>query len=1101
NLYFNANDVTDLYFGAGIQTNNIDTQLGKEIPDGVTSPDHRVFFPGGSTNGFLVSVPQNFDAQFEAFANTDQDGTNKLVQVVFVNTDFGNENITASVTFSDLIRFQNPNVDQNPSDPIGKVAIVQFSAPSFDPVSGRTATNSIFFIDSSAQQTNLILFTNFTALGARPSSYEVETRFFGDLGEEGNTPYNSALLYDSATFQSNTVAGNYAGYSAHIGPVLTVPSGVDVTNQAPRIEIEANNLDLSLARIRSEGSVLLNVTNLIGKSPVAINTGLLKADLGNTGGSLVISNIFPSNFQRLRGDLFAWSYTWENVEITATETNLIKFHVLILDQTLVANITPVVAGLTLRSTNLRIEDDLLVSNSVRFVTENLTINSSLTVDSTFNLTRTNFIGVKNLVIGTNGSISGANNAIFGFDTQDGWDSIINHGSITAVAPLFKSDSFLNTGSIQANSGGSIIIEATNTEISSSVEPTTLRASHDIYLTSQNLFVTNSIISAGIDVLFTFTNFVFDPVLNDFVEVIQEVTQDGRGQLVIDVNGTISDGSLNIASTIHNFWRVTDGFSLLSAPFNGDLYGTKIETVAPDSSFAEIRHFWSAADLGPDGSGFLNNATLGQLDLTILSDVALLRFSGTGSGNALYVNTLEINNPLGFDTNTLAQVIVIDPDFKIYYRNSSQSALLETLFPGRFVQFTGEIPQGLGDKLVVIVNGLGTVQPNLDGRQLDIGHKYSMTAKAARGQLFEGWSKSVVSSNAKLGFVMKPNQVIQANFGPNPFEPVTGVYNGLFSESPTNVQHQSSGLVTFKMTGKGLFTGKVFIGKGYPFRGRFDSAGYANVSVHRAKNPSLNLTLQLDMTNGTDQVQGVVSNSGWTANFVGDRARALGSFAQAGEYTMAIPGDSISSVGPKGNSFGTVRVSSKGDLRLKGMLSDGTEINQVVNLSKNGQWPLYVPLYHGKGSILSWVTFTNRETSSFEGNLNWIKTPVPGRNYQGGFTNQSTVLGSSYVVPTNGVRVMDLTNGVVTLSSDNLVSAITNDVTLTDANLITVTTGTNGLKLKISLPNGLLNGTFIHPETKATSPIKGVVLQQQKSAMGFFISDKQSGSMLLQEPQP
>ncbi len=1091
NFYSNPSDVSDTYWGAGIQTNNVDTQIGKTPPNGVLSPFHLVASATSGTNQFNVSVPQNFNAKFKAFANKAQDGTNKLVQVVFLNTNFSLENIKASVTFSDRVRSQNPNVDTNPAKPVGRVAIVQFSAPSFDPVSGKIATNNVFFVDSLAQQTNSLLFTNFTATGARPSSYEIITssNLVGNIGTNGNAVYAPSMLYDAASHQTNVVAGNYAGYSASIGPILSVPSGVNITNQAPRIEVQADTLDISLARIRSEGPVIITATNLIGQSPVAINAGLLSADLGSTSGSMVVSNIFPSNFQRLRGDLYAWSYTWQNTEVTGTETNLIKFHVLILDQSLAASLTPIVERLTLRSENLVIEDDLFVSNSVRIASENLTINSSLQLSGIPNLTLNNFVGVKNLTLGTNGLISVANNAFFGFDTENGYDSINNNGLILATAPQFKSGSFLNSGSIQANNGGSIIIQANDTVISNSVASAKVRASHDVYLTSQNLFVTNSVIAAGIDV-FTITNTASNTV--------QEFTQDSLGQLVFDVSGSMSDGTTTIGSAIHNSWRVTDGFSLLSKPFSGDLYGTKIETVAPAASFAEIRHFWAGEDLGADGAGFLNNSVLGELDLTIRSDAALLRFSGTGSGNALYVNTLVITNPLAFSTNVLAKVIVIDPNFKIYYRNSSQSNLLSALFPGQVVQFSGEVPQGLGKKLVVIVNGLGVVQPNLDGKQLAVGSKYSMTAKAGPGQMFEGWSGAAVSPSSKLEFVMKPNNVIKANFGPNPFNSVSGVYNGLFSENLTNVQHQSSGLVTFKTTGKGLFTGKLFIGKGYPFHGRFNSTGTANnISVRRGKDTSLSLNLQLDMVNGTDQVQGVVSSSSWTASFVGDRARAIESFAQAGVYTMVIPGDTNATVGPKGNSFGTVKVGRNGDIRLKGTLADGTEINQNVNLSKNGQWPLYVPLYHGKGSILSWVTFTNRETSSFEGNLNWIKTPVPGRNYQGGFTNHSTVLGSSYLVPTNGVRVLDLTNGVVTLSSDNLSSAITNDVTLTDANLITVTSGTNLLKLNVSLPTGLVTGTFVHPETKATSPIKGVVLQQQNTAMGFFISDKQSGSMVLE----
>ena len=66
------------------------------------------------------------------------------------------------------------------------------------------------------------------------------------------------------------------------------------------------------------------------------------------------------------------------------------------------------------------------------------------------------------------------------------------------------------------------------------------------------------------------------------------------------------------------------------------------------------------------------------------------------------------------------------------------------------------------------------------------------------------------------------------------------------------------------------------------------------------------------------------------------------------------------------------VDKAGRLRLSGELADGTKISQSVPVSPNGEWPLYVSLYGGKGSILSWITFADRTTDQLTGLLNWTK---------------------------------------------------------------------------------------------------------------------------------
>ncbi|MGO9203078.1 MAG: InlB B-repeat-containing protein, partial [Limisphaerales bacterium] len=59
---------------------------------------------------------------------------------------------------------------------------------------------------------------------------------------------------------------------------------------------------------------------------------------------------------------------------------------------------------------------------------------------------------------------------------------------------------------------------------------------------------------------------------------------------------------------------------------------------------------------------------------------------------------------------------------------------------------------------------GRVTPNYNGKWLDIGNNYSMTAKADKGFAFSDWSWSAGSTNnSTLRFLMAPNLSFTANF--------------------------------------------------------------------------------------------------------------------------------------------------------------------------------------------------------------------------------------------------------------------------------------------------------------------------------------------------
>ncbi len=402
-------------------------------------------------------------------------------------------------------------------------------------------------------------------------------------------------------------------------------------------------------------------------------------------------------------------------------------------------------------------------------------------------------------------------------------------------------------------------------------------------------------------------------------------------------------------------------------------------------------------------------------------------------------------------------------------------------------------------VVVQINGSGTLTPNYNGQWLQVGRTYIVTAVPGPGYLFSDWTSPLVTNTTRISFVMQSNLVLQANFVPNPFVPVAGVYYGLFYDT-NRVAQPNSGAFTVATTARATFSGSLHIGAARSsVSGRFDTNGTAQATIPRPSLNPLTVHLQLDLTQGTGRITGTVSDGTWTAQLAGDRYVFNGVTnipPQTGRYAMMIPGNADSAASPGGTSYGTIAVDTAGRIHLAGALADGTRISQTVPVSHYGQWPLYVPLYGGQGSVFSWLTFaTNAPGPDLSGNLTWIKPAIANaRYYPGGFTNNAPAMGSRYSTPGGGTNVLGLTNAEVVLLGGNLAQSITNLITV-DAN--SHVTSSNKLSLAFSLSTGSFSGTTVDPTTLKPIPFSGVVLQDQALGSGFFLGTNQGGAVLLQ----
>jgi ribonuclease E len=400
------------------------------------------------------------------------------------------------------------------------------------------------------------------------------------------------------------------------------------------------------------------------------------------------------------------------------------------------------------------------------------------------------------------------------------------------------------------------------------------------------------------------------------------------------------------------------------------------------------------------------------------------------------------------------------------------------------------------KLTVIVHGNGTVTPNLNSQMLSVGGSYSLTATAGAGMIFSGWtSNGMAMAGAPAHtiahtFVMQRGLVLQANFVPNPFVAVAATYQGLFFDT-NGLGNQSSGSCNATVTSNGTYTARLQLGLlTYAIAGQFNLNGQAYASIPRAGTMPLAVQLQLDLTNGV--LTGQISDGQWSAELAADPVvtyTARNPAPQAGGYTLVIPGVTNSATQPAGNGFGTATVTALGAISFSGTLADGTVFTAAANVTRQGQTPLYAPLYAGKGTLLGWLTLTNND---LDGGVCWLKLAQPTtKYYPAGFTNNVAAIGSVY----HTTAALNFTLGQISLTEGNLSQNIAHQVQLGAAEKVTDLNATK-TALVLTAKTGMLTGSVVDPTTGETAVIKAIVLQNQNLVAGYFLGTNQSGSVLL-----
>jgi hypothetical protein len=661
--YQNPSAVTDLYWGAG--TGNVmnsfsgggfglflpalNSTNGGFRPPTVSSPSHEV---ESVVNGLgvlpaLVSVS---GSNYSAYVRTNlQNATNLNIQVVLIQTNSANTNLSVDVRFGS---FGGANFFS------GNTPVVRFSTTGFDITSGASYTNSLYFFDYSNSRTNSVLSANLLTSSSRPAAYELSRSVFNDryfnstFGLSSNEHITN-ISYFQTGFASSTVTNNpYAAYQVSVGNSAFVagtgtfvPHLDDPTNFPGRVEIYADNLDMSLARIRADNLVSIRATNLVGFNGTLIESPYVQLSIANTNSTLTLTNFATAQVARPNGRLTFYSTIWTNSVTNATPQLDLRYHVLIVDASQLSGVTPVtLQEFSARGTNVIINNTLNIGRAIQVDSPAVTFSTSsalnLPLATATSLSTSNFPGLRFF---TNlGSISVPLQCTLGTDRTDPISYFLNRGVITADNISVRARDFESSGTnqtralvngINVGGGGPISIFADSAKFDGGGIGGMLSAGGSILLAGNDIKIRNHQLNTAGSLILSPTNSLTD-------------------------TGTAGTNRVNCAQ----------GFYLTVKPASGDLLGTTIYTTAPFNR--DVPHVWAGTNLGPVSAGFTNNAALGRLLLdTSNNPISLnrLSFSGVGANNALYVDYLDL---AGTITNNLSTHLYIETNLTLYFANSS-----------------------------------------------------------------------------------------------------------------------------------------------------------------------------------------------------------------------------------------------------------------------------------------------------------------------------------------------------------------------------------------------------------------------------------------------
>ena len=632
--------------------------------------------------------------------------SNIVTQIVMIGNGNTDTNTTIDVRFADAQELQ-----VKPSD--FRIPTIQLLSVSPSVNGGTRVTNSLYITDDFATRTNgvNIVKTNSQSLSGRPGyspTNYILTRSYPLI-----SPWNLVPPANNQSFITSITNGfglgntnSYAAYGATLVAATASPDPAHpllvTTNLPGRIEINAGNLDLNRVRIQGANYLRLSASNnFVGSASAQISAPILDINLTrNDGISLTASNLVLPYLNQMSGTVDMYSSMFTNLfpgltNIIGGVTNILgattnRIHLFMVESS-ISSISPAaVQNLQLTATNqttanfqgkVFISDILNVSSNLLILADQLTLTTnaptSINTNGQINLGSdnnwaTNFPLLTKMTNGGQITMPGIGlfygmrgSPFYGSTFNEPYKFFVNHGSVAASGETFWADYFENSGNtvvtnnvVQA--GGSFFVFTNSSVISlqsliypsSFVEGVISAYAGPVFVNANNAKMINGeIFSQNSDISIS---------ANSLTVSNHSLVTAGALNLVISNSFNSSpDGSGRLST---NYWQVGQGFNLANLPSDsqkGDVMGTTLLSVVQPHQ--DIVSTWAGLDFGNTPFAFTNNMAVGHLVLDGLDATSIFTFSGSTSGNALYVDLLELQD---FATNRVSpnlSALNVDPD--------------------------------------------------------------------------------------------------------------------------------------------------------------------------------------------------------------------------------------------------------------------------------------------------------------------------------------------------------------------------------------------------------------------------------------------------------
>ena len=536
--------------------------------------------------------------------------------------------------------------------------------PNVEASQNRLLTNSLVVASKPTLAPESFVLTRYTPLeftGGESMSQDLRPFRF-QFGENNSSTANSSLL----GFRITNVVSR-AELSEMPVPEI---GGVNKMLQAGSIHISADELDLSMARIRAEGGISVKTKNLISSEGAVLDTQNLSLHIGSESQFLVITNMVPEKVERFTGGIKTYSTWWANQYKTrglgddpSNETTVnAHYHLLVVDAFMQTELPVRVSDMILRSNTIELYDKMWVADELKIYAENLSINNNLTLgrkefhgseeySTEFGQYSWDYNVAPNLKYFTNNAmLTVPQHANFVNVENNSYVSWVNNGNIAAQDIYVKSKNISNYGLL--NSQGSVVLNADSIVLQDGL----IETEQSLVINSSNLKFSSQ------------TNII-------------------KGNIIFNISNIVTDGNIESG----NYIETHGGIELRTKPKFGDMLGTEI--VLQTSDYTTQHIIWNADDKGLNTSGYENNAAIGRLTLVNARN-SKFKFSSadTTGSKAIYIDYIDfgVNEEKLMFEDRIETVDIAD-NITVYFSASNLPAeLLDGMYGGRlkWINFPG-----------------------------------------------------------------------------------------------------------------------------------------------------------------------------------------------------------------------------------------------------------------------------------------------------------------------------------------------------------------------------------------------------------------------------